>query len=259
MLKRRKLFLVICFAALCLNATLVMADLSIVFDIDGTKMTMTNDGSGSIHTGDITIDTAALFPEPMLIADIVDSETGATLDRVVTYGGELTEDMLSMHLDFSGAGENWSAIGDLLIRDYSGADKIEAAFVSNSVEISGGNLDIAGALMPLSETSILVPSSDPWTFTGQMGGIPGGGADGEPYTITVPSNVGARTSGTIVVMHYALPSGIGSLQDLFNLSTGTELVRGDVDITITPIPTAVLLGTIGLGMAVVGLKLRKYA
>lgn len=117
-MKKRRL-LVISFAVMCLSPAPAMAELWVVFDIDGTKMTMTNDGS--THMGDITIDTAAWSPEPFLIADIVDSVTGDPLDRVTTDGAQLTEAMLSMHLDFSGSGENWSATGDLLIRDYDSA------------------------------------------------------------------------------------------------------------------------------------------
>jgi hypothetical protein len=253
MILRAKLLAVISLVALCLHAAPASAELWVVFDIDGTKMTMTNEGS--THAGDITIDPDALYPEPYLIADIVESTTGIPQDRVWIDGAELIQTMLAMHLDFAGSGQNWTATGDLLIRDYDGSDRVKAEFVSSSVSVQGGNLDIAGSLKTVAgATSVLVPGSDPWTFKGEGGS---GGADTVVDTITVPSNVDQYLGGTVVVMHYALPVGIGSLEDVFSLATGTDVLRGDLDVTITPVPAAVLLGM--LGMSVAGFKLRRFA
>jgi len=104
--------------------------------------------------------------------------------------------------------------------------------------------------------SILM-GSDPWVFTGDMHDGGPGNADGNLLTITV-NEPGNHDTGGLVALHYPVYGSFSSLQDLFaSLGQGSVLDNGSVHAQVVPIPAAVLLGMLGLG--VTGMKLRKYA
>ena len=259
-MKKRTLLLTICFVALCLNAAPAMANLLQVYiDIDGTKMVV----DGTSDTAVVSLNENQLFP-PSITAYLQDAYTSEALD-VTWITADTTSsplaDLLSIELSFTeSAPDIWSATGTLTLGDNStgNPDKIVADFVSTSIVIEGNHLDVSGILTAqIGLGSILVPPTDPWTYQGQSGAGAGGLYDDlADNTITVPTNVASHNVGMLVVMHHTLPIDERTFAELFAPGQRT-LDQGDVDITITPVPAAVLLGIIGLG--VVGLKLRKYA
>ncbi len=248
-MKNTFLCVLVSIAALCLSAAPAMADLQVYIDIDGTKMTV----DGDTNQGTIELNNGG-FKAPTIDAWLQDGQTSAPLDLATIDNG--TFDGLSVALQFVESGGVWSASGDLTLTDITGVTKVAATFSSFSVTIHGDDLDIEGALSPVlgPSSSILLPSLDPWIFEGNAGAVPG--ADSTINQITVPANVDSFDSGNLLVMHHTLPVGLRSLEQLFATGERT-LTQGDVDITVVPVPAAVLLGMIGLGA--VGVRLRKFA
>lgn len=249
--------LVMTLAVLSLNAIPATADLQVYVDIDGTKMTV----NGTANTAAIRIDPTLLGSRPTVFATLQDRETTAALDTT-----EITDalgDMLLFDLAFTESAPGiWSATGELYLDDATGYFRIAGSFVSDYVTIHGDDLDIEGSLVPLyaaGAESLLLPgaSSYPaWTFQGQVGGGDGGPYDdGVANTITVPGNLGWFIDGNVLVMHHTLPMGIRSFEALF-ADGERALTTGDIDITVVPVPAAILLGFLGLGAA--GLKLRRF-
>ena len=256
MLKRR-LLVVISFAILCLSAAPTRADLSLYVDVEQTTM---------------SYDPIAEHADITLMGDaevIVSLYAGATsVDNVKIYndmvvgGGADSVFDAHMNLDFVQAGvENWSATGDLWLTDNTSGNRIEADFVSSNIYIggtSGNELFIAGSLNPFgTNEAILVDpgSGNPWTFAGEHDSLFDGGQDGWDNQVTVPLWE-SWDHGSVIVMHYNV--GTNSLDTLFGTySPSGGYINGDIDMTLAPIPAAVVLGLLGLGVA--GLKLRKYA
>ena len=241
MLKRR-LLLVISLAALCLSTAPAMADF---VDLTASQTLMTVDVTGS---GDGTTATATVMAEdPTSSMDMyIYADDGSELQSLIAEPYDLTAT-----LDFTGSGNDYSAIGSLMVNDTS-STKIAADFVSTTstfepIPIWGGNwasrLTMTGSLTPQgTNTSILLGGSS-WEFVGTTG------------TISL-ANADSFDQGTMIVFEYYVP--YGSLQDFF-AADGAKDAYGMLNAQIhsTPIPAAVLLGIIGLGVA--GLKLRKYA
>ena len=255
---KRRLLVVISFAVLCLSAAPTRADLSLYVDVEQTTMSY----DPLTKHADIT-----LMDDAEVIVSLYDEAT--RVDNVKIYndmlvgGGADSVFDAHMNLDFVQAGvENWSATGDLWLTDNTTGNRFEADFVSSNIYIggtSGNELFIAGSLSPFgANEAILVDpgSGNPWTFAGEHDNLFGGGQDGMDNQVTV-SLWEPWDSGSVIVMHYNV--GTDSLDTLFGTSSPSGgYIDGDIDMTITaPIPAAVLLGMIGLGVA--GLKLRKYA
>lgn len=232
--------LIVGLAILCISGTPVMADLSVDIDIHGTLLTLTDIGGGQ-YSG------------------LGEEGPGSTLDAYIVQDGftilqqtqinPLAVDDLVFNLTFTGAGESWMAIGDLSLKDTSGNVVLKGDIVGAGIDYVDGtdnSLEIRGVMVtPAGDDSIL-QTSGAWTFAGDSTSI--GLAQGaENYD-----------NGTLVVVHYLLPSSVTSLSSLFGYVTAngaTTLQAGNVDITVVPVPAAVLLGMLGLSAA--GLKLRR--
>jgi hypothetical protein len=244
MLEKRKIFLlVICFAALCLSVAPAMADL-VDFTAYETLMTVDVTGVGDGTTATTTIE--AQYPTSSLDMYMYDGD-GSELQSLI-----MEPYVLTATFDFTGAGDDYSAIGSLVVNDTTSSTKIAADFVSTTVTfepISAGwgghwasRLTMTGNLTPQgTNTSILLGGSS-WVFVGTTGTISLANADDFDH-------------GDMMILQYYVP--YGSLQDFF-VANGARDAYGLLNAQIhSPIPPAVLLGIIGLGVA--GLKLRKYA
>ncbi len=243
MLKGRKFFLLICFIALYLSAAPAMADI-VDFTAYETLMTVEVTGVGDGTTATTTI--VAQYPTSSMDMYIYDDD-GSELQSLIMEPYDLTAT-----LDFTGSGNDYSVIGSFVVNDTSTSAKIAADFLSTTVTfdpepIWGGNWDsrltMTGYLTPLgTNTSILLGGSS-WEFVGTTG------------TISL-ANADVFDHGNMMILEYYVP--YGSLQDFLAADGAMDaygLLRAEI--RSTPIPPAVLLGIIGLG--VVGLKLRKYA
>ena len=239
MLKRR--LLIISLAALYLSAVPAMADI-VGLTATQTSMTVTEIWNGT------TARTTAVALSPASSLDMYIKGSDGIIQQSLT----VKPFDLTATLDFTVAGGVYSATGDLVVND-TGGTKIAADFVSTSVTFTpvgpfafgwASVLEVTGYLTPQSGTSILLGGSPQWVFEDTTTGD----------TISLASADGFDHGDMIVYEYYV---NYGSLQHF--LEAGDMDAYGTLNATIhsTPIPAAVLLGIIGLGVA--GLKLRKYA
>lgn len=251
MLKRR-LLVVLSFAVLCLSSAPAMAGLMIDVDIHSTELQLSDNGDGT-YAGLGTESTSSAL-EAYIVKD------GWIITQQTSIAALSTGDMV-FDLTFSQSGGVWTAVGDLSLKDNTGAVVIKGDVSASSVKYIGigdDSIEIRGYLSTPSGDPSILQTTGSWTFAGDDGPD----ADSAWDTIGLSSGAENYDSGTLVVAHFLLPLDVTSLSQLFTFVTDndpTTLVAGNVDISITPVPVpaAVLLGVIGLG--VVGLKLRKYA
>lgn len=266
-MKKRTLLLTICFAVLCLNAAPVMADLSLYVDIDDTEMTITPAATplspGATATGDVSI----LYNSNVSVT-LENNDIGvddALIFNLFDFDSVAADFDAGASITFTWVGvDDWTAAGNIWVSDAydpgteSPTNRIEADFVSTSVQIDAFDLYIRGLLSPYSTNNneaILTGATtgNPWTFTGEQdSGLSGSGNDSVADQVSV-DDWENWDSGDIVVFHFTVPT--NSLDTLF--TTQGVLDDGNMDINIIPIPPSMILGIIGL--CVVGLKLRKYA
>lgn len=238
MLEKRILFLVICVAALCLNTAPVMADFVDLWAFD-TQMTVDVTGAMDGTTATTTIE--ARDPTISYMNMFIKEDDGTVQQSLFGARYDLTA-----VLNFTGSGDSYSAEGELIVNDSSGA-RIAADFVSKTITFEplipgnpySNTMYVSGYLSPQgSSSSILVGgSSTTWDFD----------------TLSLAGNIASFDSGNMVVLEYNV--NYGSLQEFF--AVGDAQAYGILNATVTPLPAAVILGVLGLGVA--GLKLRKYA
>ena len=243
MLKRR-LLLVISLVALCLSAAPARAGLSLSFDIDDTEMTYTTgDGKATVRETDSSILEGSLY-------------SGSTKTDSAYILSASNFDAL-LDLQFSGGGSSWSAAGSLAVTDSSLSNRFEADFASTAITLTqvGTNyfLTVQGTLATQAGNDAILVNSDPWTFAGtsQDSGV-GNGSDTVANTITI-AGWDAWDSGDLFTIHWDVGT-ISNLDTLFG--SDRTLSNGQMVFTVVPVPAAVLIGMLGLGVA--GLKLRKY-
>ena len=242
--------LIISLAVLCLSAAPVMADIdrSIYFDIHATELSL-SDNSDTTYSGSGIASSTSTVDAYLLQDGFI------ILDQALV--SPLTSSMFDFDLTFAGSGENWTANGDITLQDTVG-DAVKADIDADDISIVSypgpfpGTTDyelvIKGRLSTQATEQSILLTSGAWTYTGTTGDI-GLTQDAENWD-----------TGAVVVAHYLLPPNVTSLSSLFTYVTNnnpTLLSAGNVELTIVPVPAAVLLGMLGLGMA--GWKLRKYA
>ncbi len=238
-----KIKLLVLAIALCLSAAPAMADM-VTYDMGIATLDFTQ------ATNNLLVQETSLS---MLYLEF-DDLGGVALDNVAIIGGDnfnLTLDLTMNQLGIN----NWSASGSLKFTDTDAtSNAVEAAVQSYSVKADGTSLQIVGSLSPQNPPpSILVNRGDPWVF---VGNTDGGGADADltANQITV-FNPESYDGGTVWTIKFGMTDSL----DVFFGTTGQDrhLTGGEVKGSVVPVPAAVLLGILGLG--VVGLKLRKYA
>ena len=235
MLKRRTLLLVICFAALYFSAVPAMADFVDLTAYE-TVMTVTDVWDGTTAT---TI-VEAEFPTSTMNMYIKDND-GNILQSLVVQPYDLTATLV-----FTGSGNDYSAIGSLVVNDTS-STKIDAAFLSDMVTFTPGawisTLTMTGYLTPQPGNTSILLGGNPWEFAN---------SPTEKISLT---NADDFDHGIMIVFEMFLHA--PSLQDYLSADGAQGQGQLTAQIHSTPIPGAVLLGVLGLG--VVGVKLRKYA
>ncbi|MCU0913201.1 MAG: hypothetical protein MUC88_01400 [Planctomycetes bacterium] len=243
-------WLILSLVACCGTAAPALAHLAVVVDASQTKMTIQNKASAYNLEGLVE----ALNVNSDLTVQIQDTDTHAALDGV-----KLDNYDMDLLFHYVGSGNNYTANGTFELEDNSGSSKMKANFTSTSVSLTtlGGQLQLMmdGVLSTFSGDSILLGGA-PWVFTGDSN-FSGADADGNAQTVTIddPSD---HDVGGLVAIHYPVYGKYSTLEQLFTaLANGSTLGNGSVHAQVVPVPAALLLGVLGVG--VTGLKLRKYA
>ncbi len=244
---RSRLLLVVGLMVLCLSTVPARAELWLRFQMDETAMTYT------AATRAATITETA---DSVLKGSLFDA--AVKVDSVhITDAADFD---LQMSLDFSRLGvSSWKATGLLTLTDRNAlVHRLVADFASTSIGLDAGGpageLTIEGRLSARPGNEAILVGSDPWKFegTGQLGRI-GNGADGVANTITL-DNWDNWDGGDLVSMHFISP---GMSLDTFFGDDRTGGGDVNLNLNVVPVPTAVLLGALGLTAAAV--RLRKYA
>ena len=252
--------LVVSFIVLCLGAVPAMAERYVYIDIDNTELTIGWDGTNS--TGSISLLSNATLDASM--NDILSVPPEIDDVRIDNATSSNPFDAGASLAFAQAAAEVWSATGSIFVTDTTTNNRIEAVFASSQILMQGGgiagkDLYIFGKLSRVSTNeAILVgaASGNPWTFVGDDEDPTfsvTGGADTVHDQITV-NDWETWDVGTLTVLHYK--TNLTSLDTLFTTDAGTY-TKGDMDITVVPVPGAILLGMLGLSVA--GIKLRKFS
>lgn len=256
----KKLIAVICLLGMSLSGP-AMAGMYLEIDVDGTTMTY----NAASKTAGI-VDS----PGAQLVATLKQGiQVGDTLSIYNSNPGVF--DIVSSFQVAQVGVEDWKATGTVQIWDISNTLVVDAVFTSGIVPSSGqsddvytvdtGNgiykLHVDGYLSPVAGNEAILTGNDPWVMKGEASSAdnPLYGGDGIANQITIPTWE-SWDSGDVLSFHYQVDS--LSLDTLF-ASNFTSGIDGDVDITLVPVPAAVWLGMLGLGVAGARLRKRKHA
>ncbi len=229
MLKRRTFLLVIYFATLCLSTAPASANL---FGFDFSALTSSYDGAGGFETwvnklpGSLSSGSVTRYEDPTGVAYF--SNTGW-----LSTGGDFSLEMSLINITADSA----DGSGSFVITDIDG-DTITGNIVG-TWQPTGEDNTFAGTM-----SNVMFNDN---SLDGSFDGHFGTSVQMVGFTSFPPwyGTIIELSSGGNWFANGKYPSAIGGVN---------ALVIGPVS---TPVPAAVLLGVIGLG--VVGLKLRKYA
>jgi len=153
---------------------------------------------------------------------------------------------------------DWEGTGTMTIVDKNGI-ALDAQFTSDLIvtrEGAGTKLNIEGGLFRSDGDPIIWPDEEPWVYEGIS--EPAGfhnEADGVDNQITMPGREFALSGQVITI---TIISGSNDLSVDYLLQNDWTKQTGEANVTVNvPVPAAVILGMIGLG--IVGTKLRRYA
>lgn len=226
MLKRKKILLIICFAALCMSSAPVFADL---FDVSVDRIDMTFDGT--------TFNAWLNKPYGSVTLNRIEAPIETVELEYVHVGGTATLGDFSLWMDLDNfTATTATATGEFTLTDIDG-DTITGDITGNWGLI-GGYTHFSGEMSDIQWTS----------DDGFFNGNDGSDDNAVPLDlITLPPWEGNIIDLTI------------NYHEAWMLYTdwGGKTKIGTIDASVVPTPAAVLLGILGLG--VVGIKLRKYA
>lgn len=224
---RRKLLLVLCFAALCLSGAPASADL---YELDAVTARLfreisTSDPGGNLALvidSDGTFGSTASYSDGSLAFDMY----GSTMQGAVGYVGQLGEDptdgdiFASIHIGASG-----EAVG--IVGSYDGY----SAWVAND-------------------------NDDDWSV--RLAADIGAGPIYSSWATLSPGDSTTLTMNFAEIDFFTTLNGIGfEVQGTFDGANGSPSNPDFFHVSVVPVPGAILLCMLGLGVA--GLKLRKFA
>ncbi|NLF29429.1 MAG: hypothetical protein GX591_00925 [Planctomycetes bacterium] len=235
-------------AAVVLTGAVASADTSLFCSVGELNL------SYSVATGGMVITSGTSSSMDVWKLGASPVEHLALLESAVT--GMYTLDMVFTQF----AANDWRATGTLTLKDVN-QEVVKGSFVSSNVYIDpnagvlgSGSLVIKGSLSPISPNDgVLVPSVYGWDITN--------GTDTIHFNNATSFDTGSVVNTEFLFDPSVFPVKPVTLDEFFTGMSGSmagwNLVDGDSQVTITPVPAGVLLGLIGLGM--VGARMRKYA
>lgn len=234
----KKILTIACIAMLSV-ASAVQADLIVNFDVQQVDLSYTA-GTKLLTVSDNDLGSRlVLTKENDVTATVLDS---AVIDNNTAAD---SFDYLSNLTMVQNGAEDWSATGTISFTDLDqSTNAFEANFVSTSVTIVAGKLEITGYMSPINPaSSILVNRGNPWVFDGDTALGAFGNEDGNVGNITMDS-LGDYTNGIVSTFKFGV--GENSLDALFG--SDRSFSAGEVKGIVVPAPGAVLLGVMGLGL-----------
>lgn len=210
-----------------------------VLDFNFTR-TAANSQGATIGTFSILSDDASTVNAAV--------RTGAappvTLDSARISDGSLFSMALSGSVVYNGAG-SYSLSGSFSGTD-NGSSSLAASFDSIDVSLTPVSFaklfTITGSLHE--DGGILQGgTATEWTFAGESGATPDSVDIGDDDSVTLSGPIPSYDTGALVALHFMVD--FGSLDSLFR--DDTTLTQGQMNVSIIPAPTALVLGLIGLG------------
>ncbi len=231
--------------ALLVIAPAAMADINVAYDLQEASLSYVRDANSNVLT--VTETGSSTF-----VVKKLDGLTTLDGAKLVADEGDLFSVSLVLNLEDLAGDNNWGGSGTFTFTDKNGVTVAAANVKIIDAFIKDGNLQIDGSLLTMgANSSILLPSGDPWIFEGSKGS---GTADqdGVDGRITV-SNAASFDNGDVMNLRF----GVGNitLDQLF--ADNFDADSGEVKGKIVPAPAAVLLGAMGLGL--VGWVKRRFA
>lgn len=222
--------IIISIAVLCMVATPARADL---FDITISNPNSIFDGSSTF-----TSDASSAIANIQIGNVIGQSPPALGTAAVFVWPADLGSFSLTMQVTNIGVASA-DGLGSFVFTDIDG-DTITAD-LTGTWAVLGASNDFSGVLGNVAYNPSSIGET---TFDGGTGSVP------MNFSAPLPWN------GSIVHLTASAPW-FGNAQGVNLDPMGFDVTGGSIDITIIPVPGAVLLGILGLSAA--GLKLRKFA
>lgn len=190
----------------------------------------------------------------LTIATADDSAPSTLLDSVVFNSGVDPTDFV-LTLTWANVAGTWVGTGQVAFKDTTGATKMEATVTTTWADYAKvafvGVFQMTGYLQPLgANTSILLTATDPWVYTGN-----GPGSVGSDSTVSQPNS--ATYQGGLLFNFSISQEFVGTDLTGFLGANQSAASVGDAAFAVIPVPPALLLGLVGLG--ILGWRMRRYA